>query len=776
MLLNINVTRILFLLAAGLSFRHITNSTFYAIDYSFLDATADSEVPRVLLLPKETLNSSLHEHRSRSAGEDDTSKEEPVLQRKQESESLHDDSDNGDSTKQSKEASKGDSNQDSNDGTSKQIIKYATHQKRDTNIATDKNQTNERIAIVVRSMDPVQPIVLERLIHIAEILQREDFKHYDMHLLLDQTRKNMTTTSSMRKYFRLHNASHLRAPKVFGVTEKMILDEFPALAKGYVPGPLIDGTSGSCCGKPLLWQLLIPTFVTFVHYHQEYDHTWVFEDDVWAIGLPLVEVLQIWDGRLKGQNASLVGTRLNYGNMPYTRMTKERHTESFRDILVKMKGTGWQHRNKTLLHMDNQTRSKVWNEWGGNVLPPWSCMSDAVYRHSRDFGDYVYGMVKQNIYQFAECYQMPLAWYGGFKIADVKEILPNVAKDYKDGRRYENGVHLAWEELREKREYTEAEYKLGKLKNSTNVSSLIYHRLFVPPSGNEYRTRRNHPHTCSVNFDFENDMNSVGNCEQVLKNATENATAWIFLGNHPISKVFQNFMSIESPESLFNVLMDDKQSPKKIRDYYKYPPANYDEWQEKYGGESTSDRTEPAGRLGHGDCVKCDQLKLQSRSLGRTLEYLLVESSRDVFFQTANTTTSQETVVKWIAENYHDRLKTVCVVQMDGFEMEAAPWRTTSDFLTNTKKFHEMLEPSCGTIIRLGFLRFSSTSRDIREVVAWDEGARDLVLDNASDGYFIDVSNVKKKGSNDRYSKPMWRMFVKLMGLGPMILPNEKKQ
>jgi hypothetical protein len=773
MLVKTNVPRIMFLLAAGsLSFTQIINSTFYAVDYSFLDATADSIAPKV----QESLNSSLHEHGSRSGGEDDTSIEERVLQRKQESESLYHDSDNGDSTKQVKEASKGDSNQDSDDGTSKKRIKYVIHQKRDTNIATDKNQTNERIAIVMRSMDPIQPIVLERLIHIAEILQREDFKHYDMHLMLDQTRMKTTTTSSIQKYLRQHNASHLRAPKVFGVTEKMILNEFPELAKGYVPGPLIDGTSGTCCGKPLMWQLLVPTFVTFVHYHQQYDHTWVFEDDLWTAGMPLVELLQIWDGHLKGQNASLVGTRLSYGNLPYSRMTKERHTESFRDILVKMKATGWQHRNRTLLDMDNQTRSRVWNEWGGNVLPGWSCMSDTMYRHSRDFGNYVYGMVKQNVYQFAECYQMPLAWHGGFKIADVKKILPIIEKDYTDGRRYENGVHLVWEKLLVKREHAEAEYKLGKLKNSTNVSSLIYHRLDGPPSGNEYRTRRNHPHTCSVNFDFENDMNNVGNCEQVLKNATENATAWIFLGNSPISKVFNNFMSIESPVSLFNVLMDDKESQKKIRDYYKYPPANHDEWQKKYGKEITIDRIEPAGTLGQGHCAKCRQLKLQSRSLDRTLEYLLVESSRDVFFQTANTTTSQETVVKWIAENYHDRLKTVCVVQMDGFEMKAAPWRTTSDFLTNTKKFHEMLEPSCGTIIRLGFLGFSATSRDIREVVAWDEGARDLVLENsASDGYFIEVSNAKKSGSKNRFSKPIWRMFVKLMGLGPMILPYEKK-
>eukprot|EP00980_Cylindrotheca_fusiformis_P008781 scaffold1869_cov122-Cylindrotheca_fusiformis.AAC.43 len=743
-----NAVKTIFVLAAALSLIHISRTSSFYTDNSILATLTDSIAPTIL---------------SQSTPIDEESIQQD-LTKKQIAEG----------------ESRSKSNQELEIGKVRELELH-TDTKNETYAATVdfaskvlRNQTTERIAIVMRSMDPVKPIIMERLLQIAHIFDKEEFKNYDMYLLLDQTRRKTTTTQTVANYLRQHNASHLRTPKVFGVTEQMILQrEFPALAKGYVPGPLIDGTKGQCCGKPLMWQLLMPTFVTFVHYHQEYDYTWVFEDDVWAIGMPLVEIFQIWDSHLKGKNASLVGTKLGYGNMPYSLMTKDRHTEGFRDILVQMKATGWQHKNRTLLRLDNQTRSWVWNKWGGNVLPNWSCMSDVLYRHSREFGNYVYGMVQKNIYQFAECYQMPLAWYGGFKITDVKKILPNVEGNYGDGRRNEKGVHLAWEKLLLKKEYDEAEYALRKLQKSTNVSALIYHRIFVPPNGKEYRTKRNHSHICSIDFDLENDVNRLGTCPQMLKSATENATAWIFLGNFPMFKIANIFKLAKSSESVFDVLMDDKQNKNKVKSYYEYKPVNKYEWRMKYG-HSVVNRTEPAGRVNEAICDRCGQFKLQSKVLDRTLEYLLVESSRDVFFSTASTTTSQETVAKWISEHYHDRQKTVCVFHIDGYEMNAAPWRTTSDFLKNTKKFHEMLESSCGTIIRFGFLRFAS-SRDIREVVAWDEGARDLVIDsNSTDGYFIDVSNAKKAESRDRYSRLIWRMFVDLMGLGPALLPTEK--
>ncbi|KAL3943671.1 MAG: hypothetical protein SGBAC_002251 [Bacillariaceae sp.] len=445
-----------------------------------------------------------------------------------------------------------------------------------------RNAANERMAIVLRSMDPIRSAVLNRLIQIAEIFQKDEFKDYDFHIMIDQTKTKTTTTKTLQRYFRAQNASHLKPPTVFSVTEQMILEEFPKLATGYVPGPLVDGGKGTCCGQPLLWQLLIPTFVTFVHYHQEYDYNWVLEDDIWTVGTPIVELIRAWDDKLKGKNASLCGSRLGTNGIPYSRMTKERHTYGFRDILMAMKATGWQHRNRTLLKMDGQVRSHVWNEWGGNRLPIWSCMSDTLYRHSRDFGNYVYRMVKSNVYQFAECYQMPLAWHGGFQIADIKKILPNIEDDYKDGRSDEPAIHVKWEDVayNRKLESEQAAIRFQDYQQTTNVSSVIYHEIFVPSNGKEFRTKREHPKLCSLAFDFRQDSTLTADCERTLgESGLQKATSVIFIGNHPIFKVFNSFLPEKTTMLPFRILMDDKNSQKKNKDYYRYPPVkNHDEW------------------------------------------------------------------------------------------------------------------------------------------------------------------------------------------------------
>ncbi|KAL3945760.1 MAG: hypothetical protein SGBAC_000149 [Bacillariaceae sp.] len=623
------------------------------------------------------------------------------------------------------------------------------------------NSLNERIAIVLRSMDPIKLNVLERLMQIAEILQKDKFKNYDFHIMVDQTKQKITTTESLQDYFRSKNAAHLKAPTVFSVTEKMILEEFPKLANGYVPGPLVDGKPGTCCGQPLLWQLLMPTFVTFVHCHQEYDYTWVFEDDLWTIGTPIAELLHTFDDKLRGKNASLVGSRISTNGIPYTKMTKERHTFEYREILMAMKATGWQHNNRTLLKMDGQVRSLVWNEWGGSRLPVWSCMSDTFYRHSRDFGNYVYSMVKSNVYQFAECYQMPLAWYGGFQIADIKNILPNVEDDYADGRREEPGIHIKWEDVAYNRKliFEEAEAKFRDYQQETNASTLIYHENFVPPGGDEFRTKREHPKLCSLRFDFRSDAIVPTECEKMLKDVgMKNATGVIFIGNNPIFNMFKNFLSSET-KTPFHILLDDNNKGTKNKSYYRYPPVNDDEWIKK----KTQLRNEIFGKkVGTGVCNRCRQAKLQSTFKNLTIESLLVETSRDYFFPTLTTDTSQETVAKWISEHYYDREKTVCIIQMNGLEMIRAPQRTKSEFLENTKQFHESLKPSCATIIRFGILPHWST-RSLEEIVSWDEGLRDLVLED--NGYFIDVSGAKKSESNKRFARPLWSMFRRLIGL-----------
>jgi hypothetical protein len=73
--------------------------------------------------------------------------------------------------------------------------------------------------------------------------------------------------------------------------------------------------------------------------------------------------------------------------------------------------------------MDDQTRSDVWNSWNETALPPWMCVSDSFYRHSRAFSQYLYDALRMNIYQFTECFQQPLAWWGGYNVTDLQEIV-----------------------------------------------------------------------------------------------------------------------------------------------------------------------------------------------------------------------------------------------------------------------------------------------------------------------------------------------------------------
>ena len=240
----------------------------------------------------------------------------------------------------------------------------------------------KKTALVMRGMDPIKPYILNHIMELADIMQQSDFTNYDFHILLDQTNatkegRNLTTKNSIQEFFRSNNKSHIEAPQVFGVTESSIRNEFPALDKGYIPGPLVDGSKGKCCGAPLMWQLLMPAFVTFVHYNQEYDFTWVFEDDVWTIGdLSLVELFRHWDDKLRGRpNVGLVGNKIQHGKMPYTKFMRGKHTEGFKDILTKMKANTHRQRfDAKLLGEMNLTRSKIWNYWDNITLPPWTCM------------------------------------------------------------------------------------------------------------------------------------------------------------------------------------------------------------------------------------------------------------------------------------------------------------------------------------------------------------------------------------------------------------------
>ena len=55
--------------------------------------------------------------------------------------------------------------------------------------------------------------------------------------------------------------------------------------------------------------------------------------------------------------------------------------------------------------------------------PEWTCMSDAIYRHSREYSQYLYWMLQHNVFQSVECYQQPIALSGNFDIVDLEKLM-----------------------------------------------------------------------------------------------------------------------------------------------------------------------------------------------------------------------------------------------------------------------------------------------------------------------------------------------------------------
>jgi len=295
-----------------------------------------------------------------------------------------------------------------------------------------------RIAIVMRAVDPVGECILRRFLSMSDVIQtRESFQNYDFFVLLDQTKGNTTNASTIRLFFAKHNASDLRVPSIFRVSEGRIRGEFPKLSLGYMTEPLLDGSHVASSSRPLMWQLLSPAIAVFSRYNQEYDYTWVFEDDVWSLGQPLIEMFRRWDVKMEdsASTTDLAVFRNMRSGIPYSPKMQERHTEGFNEILTAMKATRRQRKHwKTLLAKDGQQWSPVWTKWNTSLVPRWNCVSDAFYRHSRAFSAYLYDSLANNIYQFAECYQHPLAWWGDFNVTDLQTLLDR-----------EERVSITWE-------------------------------------------------------------------------------------------------------------------------------------------------------------------------------------------------------------------------------------------------------------------------------------------------------------------------------------------
>ncbi|CAJ1962004.1 unnamed protein product [Cylindrotheca closterium] len=326
----------------------------------------------------------------------------------------------------------------------------------------------KKIAIVMRAVDPIHECTLQRVLAISELLADRKYCIYTFFILLDQSDVNRTTAASLQSYFNEHNASqNLRPPEIFGVSEDRVRSEFPAFSNGYMAAKLVDGTYAAVSNRPWLWQLLVPTIAMFSHYHSEFAHTWVFEDDVWSIGTPLMESFRRWDEVMDRSSSStdLAALRTKRNGIPYNMEMQQKHTQGFEKILTLMKTSIKQQKQwKRLLSRDNQKRSSHWTHWDAASVPNWACVSDAIYRHSHSFSEYLYAAISKNIYQFAECFQQPLAWWGNFTITDVQALLNETER-----------ASYSWEHgLVNKITRTEATRRFEARKD---IATLLYHGI-----------------------------------------------------------------------------------------------------------------------------------------------------------------------------------------------------------------------------------------------------------------------------------------------------------
>jgi len=280
-------------------------------------------------------------------------------------------------------------------------------------------------------------------------------------------------------------------------------------------------------------------------------------------------------------------------------------------------------------------------------------------------------------------------------------------------------------------------------------------------AGNPYYGHtRTHPHLCYI--EQRGKHGYTESCETMLADSVKDAKNWVLLGNEPMANLLQPmFPHVEkfNGKKPFVLRKSDGNSRNKNQHYFKYGRADEDEWILKYYEKDNPN--ELAVEFDTARCLKCSNRKFQDKLTFTTIEYLLLESSRDVFFTTNTTKTSQETILKYMSENYQDRSKTACVIQTGSYEMKAAPWRTTSEFMLNTDEFHKGMEDYCGTLIRIGMFQspFDKSKHD-----DWDHGARDSLLDHARNGYFIDVGNIRNP-SRDGTILPLLKMFTRLMGV-----------
>ena len=144
----------------------------------------------------------------------------------------------------------------------------------------DDDDDAHKTALVMRTKAPLHPLVLDRIYEFALLVKDSDY--YDFWILVDET-KNNQTEQLLDLYFHTRGgAPNLQPPRVFSVSETILLQHFPRLTS-YIhnkPERNSHNASGVCCRKPIMWQMFVPTFAIFLHEHTNYSFAWSFEDDI----------------------------------------------------------------------------------------------------------------------------------------------------------------------------------------------------------------------------------------------------------------------------------------------------------------------------------------------------------------------------------------------------------------------------------------------------------------------------------------------------------------
>ncbi|KAL3935438.1 MAG: hypothetical protein SGBAC_009045 [Bacillariaceae sp.] len=266
-----------------------------------------------------------------------------------------------------------------------------------------------------------------------------------------------------------------------------------------------------------------------------------------------------------------------------------------------------------------------------------------------------------------------------------------------------------------------------------------------------------HPRLCYISERFQ----AAAACENMLTSVTKGYTNWIFIGNEPLFALFNPFRDHigDEDDKVFKQTKGDRRLRRKIVMYYKYELPDDGPWKEKYVNQENPTELAAEAGIGQTDCKGCNMMKLEKKDSTVVLEILAVESSRDVSQVTTETSTTQETVARYLKETYPNKKQTACVVQQGSYEMKQAPWRSAEEYADNTRDFHNKLEEHCGILIRIG--NFLDTGDLKEKTQTWNKGARDVVLHQSRNGYFIDVGQVGNP-SMDGYITPVWEMFARL--------------